>query len=85
LNIGNEIFYLIGMVIVSYLVLHYNVAFIETISNGLQPILAFFMVFLAYKFLPDIYIRNYKKKELIGKLSLCIITFLLLFIFYRVS
>ena len=85
LNIGNEIFFIVGMALVSYLTLFYDIAFVKTLTNWLQPVLWFVMVFLAYKFLPNIYEWKYSKKELIWKVLLCIISFLLLFIFYTVS
>ena len=85
LNAGNEMSYIIGVLIINYLTLHFNIAFINTLSNGLQPILWFFMVFLAYKLLPNIYTRKYHKKELVWKFILCWLTFLLLFLFYRIT
>lgn len=85
LNVGNEMFYLIGTVIINFLSLSFNVAYIDTLSNGLQPILAFLMVFLAYKLLPHIYTWEYHKKELVRKLTFCILIFVLLFLFYRMT
>lgn len=82
LNIWNEIFYIIWIMIINYLLLFHPVAFINTISNGIQPILLFIMVRLAYKLLPNIFERNYTKKEIIFKISLCIILLLLLWLFF---
>ncbi len=85
LNIWNELFYIVWVLIVNYLSLHYNIAFINTISNGLQPLLWFLMVFLAYKILPKIYEWDYSQKELKWKIILCIISFVLLFWFYKIQ
>lgn len=85
LNIGNEGLSTMANLIVNFVSLFYSVAIVATISNGFQPIFSFILVFIASKFLPRIYTRNYRKKELAGKLVLCMISFFLLFIFYRIT
>ncbi|MDR2190209.1 MAG: hypothetical protein LBP53_03290 [Candidatus Peribacteria bacterium] len=85
LNLGNEIFSIVANSILNFVALFFSVALVQTISNGLQPLCSFLLVFLAYKILPHIYIRKYTKKELLWKITLCIISFFLLFIFYRIS
>ena len=85
LNAGNEVSYTIGIFFTNYLTLFFNVAFIETIIDGLQPVLGFLMVFLAYKLFPRIYVWKYSRKELLWKYTLCWVTFLLLFIFYHIT
>jgi drug/metabolite transporter (DMT)-like permease len=85
LNLVNETISIVANALVNFVALFYSVAVVQTISNGLQPLFSFLLVFLSYKILPDIYMRKYTKKELLWKLSLCIITFVLLFIFYRIS
>lgn len=85
LNIGNEILFIVGILITSYLTLYYPIAFVKTISNWLQPLLWFIMVYVAYKILPSIFEREYTKKELLWKISLCIISFVLIYLFYSIQ
>jgi len=82
LNIWNEWFYIGGMLILNYLSLHYDIAYINTITNWLQPLLWFMMMFIAYKYLPKIYDRNYSFRELTRKITLCVISCALLYWFY---
>lgn len=68
--------------IINFVSLFYSVAIVSTISNGLQPIFSFILVFLASRILPDIFFRKYRKKELLLKLFLCVVSFVLLSVFY---
>jgi len=85
LNIWNEFFFIMGMLIQNALILIYTTAFINTIISWLQPLFWFIMVYIAYKILPQIYIRDYSKKEILYKLILCIASFWLLYAFYIIQ
>lgn len=85
LNISNEIFYIVWIMVVNYLSLLYPLAIINTISNWLQPIIWFLMVWLAYKFLPSYFEWEYGKKELLRKLLLSVVCFWLLWYFFSIS
>jgi uncharacterized membrane protein len=85
LNISNELFYIIWIMIINFLSLLYPVAIINTMSNWLQPIIWFIMVRLAYKFLPSYFEWEYSKKELTRKILLCILCFWLLWYFFSIS
>jgi hypothetical protein len=82
LNLGNESLSIIANMIINFVSLFYSVAIVSTISNGLQPIFSFILVFLASRILPDIFFRKYRKKELLLKLFLCVVSFVLLSVFY---
>lgn len=84
LNISNELFYIIWIMIINYLFLSHPIAFIETISNSFQPILWFIMVRIAYKLFPSIFERKYTKKEIIFKIYLCILFLILLWLFFYI-
>jgi hypothetical protein len=55
LNLGNETLSIIGNALNNFISLFVSVAVVQTISNGLQPIFVFLLVFLAYKLFPYIY------------------------------
>gem|GEM_PF-3035007 len=78
----NEILFIIGMLAVNYLILHYPIAFVNTLTNGLQPIGAFVLVFVASKLMPSVFQRRYSLQEIIWKTILCIIALLLIYRFY---
>lgn len=84
LNIANELFFIIGILIVNYFNLLYPIAFVSTLTNWLQPLLWFIMVYIAYKIFPLIFEREYTKKELAWKIILCIVSFVLIYLFYNV-
>jgi hypothetical protein len=85
LNFCNESLSIIASSINNFVALFIGVAVVQTISNGLQPLFSFLLVFLASCCLPSIYLWKYRKKELARKIVLCIISFVLLFLFYHIS
>lgn len=85
LNIGNELLFIVGIIIVNYLSLQYPIAFVNTIVNWLQPLLWFIMVYIAYKIFPSIFEWEYSSKELSWKISLCVVSFVLISIFYSIQ
>jgi hypothetical protein len=84
LNLGNETLSIIANALNNFIALSVGVAVVQTFSNGLQPIFSFLLVFLSSKVISHIYHRKYTKKELVWKFVLCCLTFLLLFLFYRI-
>jgi uncharacterized membrane protein len=83
LNIANELFYIVGVMILNFLFLLYPVAIVNTISNWVQPLLGFWMIWAAYKLYPKIFEREYSTKELSFKIIICIVVFILLFFFFQ--
>ncbi len=78
LNICNELFFIIGYVVLSILFLYHPVVVVDTLSNGIQPLLLFGMVYLSYKIFPHIFERKYNKNIIIQKIFLCCVLIILL-------
>lgn len=85
LNLWNEVFYIVGVMIVNFLTLLYPVAVVSTLSNGIQPLLWFLMTYLAFKLYPRLFERNYTKQDLILKIWLCILACGLLAWFFHLT
>lgn len=83
LNICNEIFFIIWVVVVNYFSLKYPVAIVNTLSQWLQPTLWFIMTYIAYKVRPNIFEREYNNKDIWYKIWLCIICLILLWLFFH--
>ncbi len=85
LNLANEFFYIIGIMILNFLSLTYPVAVVSVFGNGVQPLLWFFMVFLAHKIYPELFEWSYSKEDLSLKIWLCIIACGLLAWFFHLT
>jgi hypothetical protein len=71
--------------ILNFLSLTYPVAVVSVFGNGVQPLLWFFMVFLAHKIYPELFEWSYSKEDLSLKIWLCIIACGLLAWFFHLT
>lgn len=75
LNLLNELIFIWWVMIFNYLSFSHYVVYVGIISNGIQPILAFPMKYLAHLIKPERYDRSYTKKQLLIKILLLILLF----------
>ncbi|MFA7285118.1 MAG: hypothetical protein WC004_04850 [Candidatus Absconditabacterales bacterium] len=85
LNLSNELFFIVGVMIVNYLTLSQPVAIVNTLTNGVQPIVGFGMIFAAYRLRPKIFDREYRGKILLYKMILCVVSLALLGRFFHIT
>lgn len=80
LNIFNEMFFIVWVILQNYISLHYLIIYMSIITNWSQVLLWFLMKYLAHRRNPKRYQRDYTKKIVLVKITLSI--FLLIGLFY---
>lgn len=75
LNLLNELIFISGVMVFNYLSFSHYVVYVGIISNGIQPIIAFPMKYIAHRIKPERYDRKYTKKQLLTKVVLLALLF----------
>ncbi len=75
LNLFNELFFIVGIILLNYLSFSHYVVIVWILSNGIQPMLAFPMKYIAHRLKPQRYDRNYTRKQILTKAVLIIVLF----------